>query len=457
MEKTKQNKSHDFTQGNVAGQLLRFASPLFLSSLLQVVYNMADMIIVSHVSGKTGLSGVSVGGDVSNFLTFLVMGFANAGSVIISQYIGAGQKHKVGRFMGTLFSTLGIFAVSLSVVCLFLRRQLLVWMHCPEESFPEALGYATVCIAGLVFICGYNAVSAVFRGMGDSKRPFVFISVAAVMNIALDLLFVMGFHMGATGAGLATVISQGFSFIISTVYLFKNIRDYGITFGRQDITIDREMCATLFKLGIPMAIKGASIMFSKLFVNSWVNSYGISVSAMAGIANKFGSVSNLFSNAINTSGSAMVGQNIGAEKYRRVPHIMLISFAVTFGIAVVLSAVLLLWPEFIFGIFTKDPSVMKVAMEFLPIAVLLFFGSSFRACMNSLLNGSGNYPLNFVTALFDGMINRIGFGLLFGLALNMGYVGFWLGDAVAGFTPFVIGLIYFCSGKWKTRKYIIHE
>ena len=450
----------DFTTGSVSKQLILFSAPLFLSNLLQIVYNMADVVIVSHVVGKVGLSAVSVGGDVSTFLTFLAMGFSSAGQVIISQYIGARQREKLGGCIGTLFSFLFSCAIGLSVVCLLLRKPILRLMNTPELAWDQALDYATVCMVGLVFIYGYNAVSAVVRGMGDSKHPFIFVSVAAIMNIILDVVFVAGFRMGALGAALATVISQGFSFLCSFTFLWRKRRDFGFDVSVRDfLRIDMEYLPSLVKLGVPMAIKSASIQFSKLFVNSWINSYGVDVSAMAGVANKINSISNLVSNSVNTAGSSMVGQNIGAEKYDRVPRIMLTSFAVTMVVSLFLSGMVIFFPEVVFGIFigAEEVEVMTIAMQYRPIAVLIFLGSSCRASMNALLNGGGNYKMNFVTAILDGMIMRIGLSLLFGITLGMEYLGFWLGDALAGFTPLWIGLVYFWSGKWKTRKYIIKE
>ncbi len=440
----------DFTKGSVSKQLLLFSAPLFLSSLLQVVYNIVDMIIVGHVSGEVGLSAVSVGGDVSSFLTFFAMGFSNAGQVIIAQYIGSGRNDRIGRFIGTMFSFLLSSAVVISIICLIFRHGILSLMNTPPESYSQTLSYATVCITGLIFIYGYNITGAIMRGMGDSKHPFIFISIAAVMNVVLDIIFVIGLGMGAMGAALATVISQAVSFVLSAMFLYKNRTQFGVDMKLKEFLVfDRAMLSDLVKLGLPMAIKSASIHFSKLFVNSWVNSYGVAVSAMAGIANKFSSISNLFSNSVNTAGSSMVGQNIGAKQYKRVPKIMLTAFGVTFIIACIMSALILTFPRQIFGIFTDVSEVLDIAMEYLPIAVLMFFGSSFRACMNALLNGSGNYKINFVTAILDGMIMRIGLSVLFGMWLDMGYVGFWLGDALAGFTPFVIGAVYYVSGKWK--------
>lgn len=325
-------------------------------------------------------------------------------------------------------------------------------MNTPESSWDQALAYSTVCMIGLIFIYGYNMVSAVLRGMGDSKHPFVFISIAAVMNVVLDMIFVFGFQMGAMGAALATVMSQGFSFICCAAFLWKRRDTLGFSIKIRDfVHMETEMLGKLVRLGVPMAIKNASIQISKLFVNSWINSYGVEVSAVAGIANKFISISNLISNSINAAGSSMVGQNIGAKCYERVWQIIKNVFAMTLSISVTMTIIMLLFPEQVFGIFTNEAEVLLVAMEFLPIAIINFFGSAFRAPANSLINGSGNYKVNFATAILDGIVMRIGLALTFGLALNMRYVGFWLGDALAGFTPFVIGLVFYRSGKWREK------
>ncbi len=440
----------DFTQGNIAKHLFVFATPLFLSSLLQIVYNIVDMIVVGNVLGSTGLSAVSVGGDVSNFLTFVAMGFSNAGQVIISQYIGANKREKLGRFITTMFTSLTVCAAVLSVVCLIFRNEILVLMNTPKEAFDEALKYSTVCIMGMVFIYGYNMVSAVLRGMGNSKHPFIFISIAAILNIILDLIFVMGFSLGSMGAALATVISQAVSFLSCCVFLYKKRNDFGFEIKAKWFwKIEKSMLADLIKLGVPMAIKSASIHFSKMFVNSWINSYGVEVSAFAGIANKVNSFSNLASNAMNTAGSSMVGQNIGAKKFDRVPKIMGIIFAVALCLSAVMSIAVVTFPEQIFGIFTSDKAVLEVAKDYLHVAVLLFFGSAFRAPMNAFINGSGVYKINFATAIFDGIVLRIGLSALFGLALGMEHIGFWFGDALAGYTPFFIGIVFYLSRKWK--------
>jgi len=444
----------DFTSGSVAKKLIVFAAPLFLSNMLQVVYNMVDMVIVGQVTGDVGISAVSVGGDIAHFLVFLAMGFSNAGQVIIAQYIGAGQRNKLGRFIGTMFMFLFTCAIVLSAACLLLRNQILQIMSTPAAAWDGAMVYSCTCMVGLAFTYGYNMVSAVLRGMGDSRHPFLFISIAAVLNIILDVLFVMVFRWGPFGAALATVIGQAVSFISAAVFLVRRRAQFGFEISRADFRIHGDMLSGLLRLGVPMAILSASVQFSKLFVNSWINSYGVIVSAVSGVGNKLNLIGNQISNAMNTAGASMIGQNVGAKKYDRVTRIVLTVLAINSSLALVMIAALLLFPAQIFGIFGSTDAMLAVAMTFLPIGVLNLCSSALRSGANSFIHGTGSSHINFLTAILDGLLLRIGLSLLFGLVLRMEYFGFWLGDAVASFTPFPIGLIYFLSGRWKTRNAI---
>lgn len=445
----------DFTKGNISKQLIVFAYPLFLSNLLQVLYNMVDMIVVGNVLGKIGISAVSVGGDVVHFLTFIAIGFSNAGQVIIAKYIGKEQRNKIGSFIATMSGFLFLCVAVSSVLGLLFLDEMLIVMNTPLEAMSGAADYSRISFFGLVFIYGYNIVSAILRGMGDSKHPFIFISVAAVLNLILDIIFVAYMNMGAGGAALATVISQGVSFISCTVFLWKNARQFELNVRAESfIHWDMAMLKDLLMLGIPMAIKTASIQISKLFVNAWINSYGVAVSAFSGIANKIASVSNLISTALHTAGATMVAQNIGAKQYTRVKDIIKWLTVITLTVAIFLSMLIYLYPIEIFSLFTttKDADVLIIANGYIPIAILLFLGSALRAIMNALINGSGNYFMNFATAILDGLVIRIGLALLFGIIFNMKYYGFWLGDAIAGFTPFWLGIIFYFSGNWKKDK-----
>ena len=449
---------HDFTSGSVVKALFTFAVPIFLSNLLQVVYNMVDMVVVGKVVGEAGLSGIAVGGDLLNFLTFLSMGFSNASQVIIAQYIGAGWRERISRFIGTMFSFLMICAAVLSVICLILREQILGWLNTPAESWDQAMAYAVTCISGLIFIYGYNTISAVLRGMGDSRHPCLFIAIAAVVNLLLDLLFVAGLGLEAFGAALATVMAQAISFLCSVVYLYRRRDRFGFDFARRSFRINPVELLTLVKLGVPTAIRSAAVQFSKLFVSSWVNSCGVTVSAVFGIGAKLETISHLLGEAITAGGSSMVGQNIGAGKYGRVTHILGVSILLSAACISVPMAAVAFFPRFVFGIFTDgDPAVMEVCMEYIPVALTAFAACAARAPMNGFTHGCGNYKFNFCLAVLDGVVGRIGLSMLLGLGLGMGYFGFWMGSALAGFTPFVLGGIYYLTGFWKKKSGLLVE
>lgn len=441
----------DLTQGSVTQLLLVFAFPLLCSNLLQTFYNMVDMVVIGRFVGKTGLSAVSIGGDVLHFLTFLVMGFSNAGQVILSQYIGAGQHDRVKGTIGTMFTVTFGMAVVLSIFCSIFLDNFLQLMNTPAECLQYTRDYSFICVLGLIFIYGYNLVSAILRGMGDSKHPFIFIAVATVVNLILDLVFVAGFGMGPAGAALATVIGQAVSFLWAIFYLYRHKEAFGFDFKLQSFCPDPVVLPKLVKLGLPMILQSAAINFSMLFVNSYINAYGVVASAVTGIGNKLGSITAVVTNALSTAGSSMVGQNIGAEKYHRVPKIIGVSAIFDVAFALLLSFLTVFFPRTIFGFFNSDPEVLDMAMTYIPVAVLLYMGFAARSPFFALINGSGNARLNLIVGLLDGVICRVGLAMLMGLAMNMGIMGFWLGNAFAGYMPFLIGGVYFLTGRWKKR------
>lgn len=441
----------DLTQGSVTQLLLVFAFPLLCSNLLQTFYNMVDMVVIGRFVGKTGLSAVSIGGDVLHFLTFLVMGFSNAGQVILSQYIGAGQHDRVKGTIGTMFTVTFGMAVVLSIFCSIFLDNFLQLMNTPAECLQYTRDYSFICVLGLIFIYGYNLVSAILRGMGDSKHPFIFIAVATVVNLILDLVFVAGLGMGPAGAALATVIGQAVSFLWAIFYLYRHKEAFGFDFKLQSFRPDPVVLPKLVKLGLPMILQSAAINFSMLFVNSYINAYGVVASAVTGIGNKLGSITAVVTNALSTAGSSMVGQNIGAEKYHRVPKIIGVSAIFDVAFALLLSFLTVFFPRTIFGFFNSDPEVLDMAMTYIPVAVLLYMGFAARSPFFALINGSGNARLNLIVGLLDGVICRVGLAMLMGLAMNMGIMGFWLGNAFAGYMPFLIGGVYFLTGRWKKR------
>ncbi|MBR2344375.1 MAG: MATE family efflux transporter [Lentisphaeria bacterium] len=447
----------DLNQGSVVKTMLIFAMPLLGASLIQMLYNTADMIIVGKFVGKNGLGAVSVGGDVLHFLCFVAMGFANAGQVIISQYLGAGMKEKIGRIIGTLFTFLIVTALVLGSVTVIFRNQVLDWINTPPEVRGETEEYVVVCLAGLLFIFGYNVISAILRGMGDSKHPLIFVAIAAVLNVVLDIYFVVVCHWGVFGVALATVISQAVSFIFSIIFLWYHRDEFGFDFKPKSFLIDLEAVKPLLALGFPMLLQSASISFSMLFVNSFINSYGLIAAAMNGIGNKLGMVINIITFSLASAASPMIGQAIGARMYRRVPKILGVSLWINCLISLIIGIFIVIFPMWVFGIFTNDADVLDMALTYVPVMLVLLAGSALRPPLSALINGSGNFKLNLAVGILDGVLMRIGLSVLLGLTCGFGVYGFWYGHALAGLTPFFVGAVYFISGKWKTRKYIIKE
>ena len=439
----------DLTKGPVVPQLFRFALPLFVSNALQAVYNLVDMVIVGNYIGKAGMSAVSIGGDILHLLTFVAMGFSSAGQVIIARSVGAGRRDEIRKTIGTMFSFLLGISLVISVICYALRFHVLRWLNTPSASEAFAMDYMVTCVCGLFFIYGYNIVSAILRGMGDSRRPFLFIAIAALLNTVLDVTFVKYLGMEVFGAALATVIGQAVSFLTALVYLYRRRESFGFDFHPESFRIDGHAFRRLLALGIPMAIQSAAISFSKIVLMSWINLFDVTYSALAGIFNKVNVVSGVISQSFTTAGSTMVGQNLGAREYKRVNRILLTILWVNLALAALGTAVMALYPQTVYAAFTPDTDVLAAAgVLTLPI-IINFFGSATRSVSFSLINGSGRATLNLAVAIIDGIISRMGLAALLGFALKWDCFGFWMGDSLAGLMPLVIGGIFYLSGRWR--------
>lgn len=445
----------DLTQGNVTKTMIDFAMPLFFSSLLVTLYNVVDMIVIGRVEGKDGLSAVTIGTEILHFLYFVGMGFSNAGQVIVAQLTGAGEKARVSRMIGTLLTFHFITAAFLAGLSLIFSEHFLTWMNTPEENRAEAASYVRICLYGMISTYGYNSISAILRGLGDSRHPLIFVAISTILNVILDLIFICWWKMGAAGAALATVISQTVSFTWAFAFLYRCRDHFGFDFKLRSFRMTSDSLKPLMKLGIPMVFQSAAISFSMLLIGKWINIYKSTAIAVTGIGNKISLIVNVVNVSFGTAAGSMIGQCIGAKKYDRVPKILGVSLKINGAISFVMAVIMILAPRWVFGLFTSDTDVLDLAMTYIPVALLLFLGSALRSPMMGLINGSGNYILNFTVAVLDGLIIRIGISWVLGFMIGMGVYGFWYGNAIAGLMPFFIGGIYYLTGAWRTRKYIL--
>ena len=445
----------DMTKGNPMSIILKFTLMLLLGNVAQQLYNIADTIIVGRSVDPLALAAVGSTGTVMFLMFGTSNGMVSGFSIVTSQRYGAGDERGVkASVTNGLYLSL-IIAALITIVGLVFMRPLLVLMNTPEPIFDYALTYISTICAGIVCVILYNYCASLMRAVGNSLMPLIFLICSAATNVGLDIWFIVGLRMGTFGAALATVIAQGLAVIPCIIFIYAKMP--ALRPSKEDWKLNPAIIKEQLKLGIPMAIKSASISFSKLFINSFVNNYGVVVSAVAGVGNKICSVPMLVSNSVNTAGSSMIGQNIGGAKYDRVPKIMLAIFAICGSITGLCMVLVILFPSQIFMIFTSDASIIPVALEYLPILIINFVGAIVRAPSGAFINGSANYKINFVVAILDAFVARVGLGLLFGVVFKMEYFGFWLGDALSGPRPLFIGGAFLLSGKWKTRKYVIQE
>lgn len=441
----------DFTKGNISRQLIFFALPFMASNALQVFYSTIDMLIVGKYVGTAGLSAVSQSSQIVNFATMVCLGFSNAGQILIAQALGAGKKREMNSVMGTLFSSIMIFALVLSGVFLLSRGWILDVMNMPIESREMANDYLWICSAGLMFTAGYNMVSAVLRGMGDAKRPLLFIAIASVLNLVLDIVFTGFLGWGVAGAAWATIIGQAVSFIFSLVYLFRHREAFGFDFRRESFAINKKYVGMIASLGTPMAIQSGSINISMLVVNSMINSVGVVPSATFGVGVRIDDIISKISLGIQHAAIPMISQNIGGGEKKRAKQIVYNAWIFSAVFMAVFMMLYILFGRQLFTIFSDDPAVHDLSAEFIKAILWMFPAFAIMRGSGAFIQGIGNARFNMVLALLDGVILRIGLSWLFGIAFGWGFYGFVLGYALAPYGFAIPGLVYFLSGRWERK------
>lgn len=446
---------NDLTTGSVTRRLLRFAFPFMISTLLQTVYAMVDMMVVGHYVGSDGLSAVSIASQICFFTTALCMGFSNAGQILISQLIGSGKRAELQKLIGTLILTMLAIALFVMAAGFLLAGPMLRLVSTPVESFDEALGYLRIVFLGTVFTFGYNLVSAMFRGMGDSKHPLAFVAIAACVNLILDLFAVKVLHMGVAGAAWATIIGQGVSLVISTIYLIRHKESFGFDFRRESFRFDPVYLRRLVQLGVPFALQMAAITVSMLFVNRFINTYGLTASATFGTGTRIEQFPWVVVNGLMMGSATMVGQNMGAGKIDRMKKCVTVASIVCAITAAVCMTAFLLLPRQLYGIFTEDPAVLEMAPQFMFALALSTPATTMMCPFQAFIEGIGNARLTLIIALLDGFVSRIAISLFLAYVCKLGLMGWFLGYGLAAYVNAILCIIYYFSGAWKKRTALV--
>ena len=400
-----QLQKNDFTEGKILGPLLRFAAPVLGARILQAMYGAVDMMVVGKYAATADVSAVASGTQIMNTVTGIIMGISMGITVLIGQSIGAGKSSESGRIIAAGIKLFAALGAALCLIIVLLRGQICSLLHCPPEAFERSTAYVGICGAGIYFIIFYNVLGSVFRGMGDSKTPLLSVAIAAALNIAGDIAFVKYLGLGAAGAALATVISQGVSVIVCAAIIMK--RGLPFEFGKESFSGTSTLTRNILGIGIPVALQDFIVGLSFLILTSITNNIGLIESAGVGVAEKVCSFVMLVPSAFSQAVTAFVAQNIGAGKRDRASLALRYSITVSLCIGVVIS-----WFSFfrgyeLTGIFSADEAVVMAGWEYLKAYAIDVLLTSFLFCFLGYFNGCGYTRMTMFQGIGSAFLIRV--------------------------------------------------
>jgi putative MATE family efflux protein len=335
------------------------------------------------------------------------------------------------------------------LITMVFHVQILQLLNCPEEAWSEAVNYMMITALGMPFIYGYNAVSGVLRGMGESQRPLLFVVVAATINIFLDLFLVVVIPMQAAGTAIATVASQIGAFVAAYLYMYKRREQFDFKLSFSYFKVDKPALRIILKLGIPQLVRSITVHGCMLWVKANVNSFGLLSSSTYSIGNKIEKFVLLFEQGVTSAAGAMIGQNLGARKQDRVRKTIMATLLFALALTTVGAVLFLTIPTQLYRVFTVDQDVCQLGIVFLRIMTFGCFVTTISGTFKALATGAGAVKLCFMLGIMDG-VSRVVIDLILTMGLGMGVEGFYWGDALCELVTFAMAFTYFISGKWKT-------
>ena len=358
----RQDSRSDFTQGSILGKLVPFMLPILGALILQAAYGAVDLLVVGRFGTTSGLSSVSTGSQVLNLVTFVITQSAMGITVLIARYIGEKKQQQIGALIGGSIVVFAMISAVLFVVMICFSRPIAVLMQAPAEAVSLTSMYVKICGGGIFFIVAYNLLAAIFRGLGDSKSPLIFVAVACVVNIAGDLVLVAGFHLDAAGAAIATVLAQAVSVVFALLLLFK--RKLPFTIKKNDFKIN-EHCKRALKTGLPLALQECLTQISFLALCAFVNKLGLEASSGYGVACKLVNFAMLIPSALMQSTASFISQNVGAGNEKRAKKTMFTGIGVGLTIGCIVFIFIMFKGDILTGIFTTDEVVIQKGYNYL--------------------------------------------------------------------------------------------
>ena len=429
----------DFTQGSILGKLLPFMLPILGALVLQAAYGAVDLLVVGRFGTTSGLSAVSTGSQVLNLVTFVITQFAMGITVLIARYIGEKKPQYIGALIGGATIIFAIVSAVLFVIMIGFSQPIAVLMQAPEEAVELTSTYVRICGGGIFFIVAYNLLAAIFRGLGDSKSPLLFVAVACVVNIAGDLILVAGLHLDAAGAAIATVAAQAVSVVFALFLLVK--RELPFEISKHDFKINMH-CVRALKIGLPLALQEFLTQISFLALCAFVNRLGLEASSGYGVACKIVNFAMLIPSSLMQSMASFVSQNVGAGNEKRAKKAMFTGMGVGLVIGCIVFTLVWFKGNLLTGIFTTDAAVVQNGYDYLKGFALETIVTAILFSIIGYFNGHDKtvwvmvqglvqtllvrLPLAYYMSIqSDASLTKIGFAApaatIFGIVLNVIY------------------------------------
>lgn len=445
------NFMQDMTKGSPFKLLLSFSIPLLIGSLFQQFYTMADSIIVGKFVGADALASIGACSSVIYLLFSLFLGLSAGIGIVISQYFGAGDGSTVRKGIACSVYILLAASILLTLIGLTLARPILTFLGTPEEIMQDAAVYFQITSGGIVAVAFYNGISSILRALGDSRTPLIFLALAALLNVGLDLLFVTVFHMGVAGAALATAIAQFSSACACLVFSLKTNPYFHIK--KEEFRPDTGLIRRMMHIGLPLALQNAMIAFSCVMLQSVINSFGTMIMAVFTATNRIENLVNQIYIAANTALSNYTAQNLGAGNTDRVRAGTRCCIQITVGFSLLMVLVMYLCGHMFMGWFVTDRQVIETGAQALKLISLFFVFWGLLYVFRGILNGAGNAGFALVSGILE-VVGRMGCAFLLTSIPFIGQWGIWLAEGLTWILVSAAGAICYFCGKWTQKKLI---
>ena len=383
--------------------------PVLGALILQAAYGAVDLLVVGRFGSTSGLSAVSTGSQVLNLVTFVVIQLAMGITVLIARYLGEKRPEQIGSVIGGSAIVFTIISVILFVIMVCFARPISVLMQAPAEAVDLTASYVRICGGGILFIVAYNLLAAIFRGLGDSKSPLLFVLVACIVNIFGDLFLVAGLHMDAAGAAIATVMAQALSVVFAVILLMKKKLPFTIT--KKDFHFNCQ-CSRFLEIGLPLALQECLTQISFLALCAFVNRLGLEASSGYGVACKIVNFAMLVPSALMQSMASFVSQNVGAGKLKRAKQSMFTGIGVGLAVGCVVFVLVMLRGDLLTGLFTTDAAVVQRGYEYLKGFALETIVTAILFSMVGYFNGNNRTVWVMIQGLVQTLLVRLPFAYI---------------------------------------------